>query len=279
MNRTLFIGIGPPKTGTSWLYGYLLRHPEVFMSPIKELEYFSARYRPDRSSHWDQTYRKRAAEMQAKYDAEPTPQRAHLLTALNARVAMIDDPSAYLRYFESAAAPEHKVFGEISPSYFAVLRQNGFRAIRRVSAKRRILCTLRDPVDRLWSEVRFRKRRYDDDSFDPLAEFEKALKTRELAGRSQQGSQLDMVESIFGAEEFRVEFYETLFTEHTMRGICEWLGVEFVDPDFDHTANSSEEIPLPAELRARARIHFAPTYERYKERFGDRLPESWEAWW
>jgi len=36
--------IGPPKTGTSWIYANLGAHPQAYVPPIKELKYFSNRF-------------------------------------------------------------------------------------------------------------------------------------------------------------------------------------------------------------------------------------------
>ncbi len=35
-----FIGIGAPKSGTTWLYRCLREHPDIFMSPVKETRFF-----------------------------------------------------------------------------------------------------------------------------------------------------------------------------------------------------------------------------------------------
>lgn len=39
-----FLGIGPGKSGTTWLYRVLRAHPEVYMSPTKETLYFSDQF-------------------------------------------------------------------------------------------------------------------------------------------------------------------------------------------------------------------------------------------
>ena len=36
-----FFIVGAPKAGTTSLYEYLKGHPEIYMSPIKEPDYFS----------------------------------------------------------------------------------------------------------------------------------------------------------------------------------------------------------------------------------------------
>jgi len=41
INLPSFIIIGVAKAGTTALYHYLREHPDVFMSPIKETNYFA----------------------------------------------------------------------------------------------------------------------------------------------------------------------------------------------------------------------------------------------
>jgi hypothetical protein len=45
-----FIYIGPDKAGSSWLHEVLLRHPQIFMSPAKDLYFFDRYY--DRGLSW-----------------------------------------------------------------------------------------------------------------------------------------------------------------------------------------------------------------------------------
>ena len=45
-----FIYIGPDKAGSSWLHEVLLRHPQVFLSPAKDLYFFDRYY--DRGIAW-----------------------------------------------------------------------------------------------------------------------------------------------------------------------------------------------------------------------------------
>jgi hypothetical protein len=40
-----FLVIAPPKTGTSWLFENLRRHPQIYMPPVKELRYFDSKWR------------------------------------------------------------------------------------------------------------------------------------------------------------------------------------------------------------------------------------------
>ena len=57
-----FIYLGPEKSGTSWLHGTLSRHPQVYLTPAKDLFFFNRFY--DRGLDW---YR----EQFAAADSEP----------------------------------------------------------------------------------------------------------------------------------------------------------------------------------------------------------------
>jgi sulfotransferase family protein len=45
-----FLHLGPPKSGTTWLYQVLAGHPEVLLSPAKDLHFFNRCY--DRGLDW-----------------------------------------------------------------------------------------------------------------------------------------------------------------------------------------------------------------------------------
>jgi len=100
-----FIAIGPPRTGTTWLYRALSGRVGLARD-TKETDFFSAHYA--RGMHW------------------------------------------YLDLFRYC--PSHLPMGEISPNYFAA-PQAPERIARDIPGCR-IVCTLRDPVDRLYSFYR-----------------------------------------------------------------------------------------------------------------------------
>jgi len=41
MTMPNFLVIGAPRSGTSALYRYLKQHPQIYMSPIKETQFFA----------------------------------------------------------------------------------------------------------------------------------------------------------------------------------------------------------------------------------------------
>jgi hypothetical protein len=100
-----FIAIGPPRTGTTWLYR-ALRGRVGLPRDTKETDFFSDHYA--NGIEW------------------------------------------YLDFFRDCAA--ELPMGEISPNYFAA--PEAPERIARAIPQCRIICTLRDPVDRLYSFYR-----------------------------------------------------------------------------------------------------------------------------
>ena len=45
-----FIYIGPDKAGSSWLHDVLIEHPQVFMTPAKDLYFFDRYF--DKGTDW-----------------------------------------------------------------------------------------------------------------------------------------------------------------------------------------------------------------------------------
>lgn len=111
-----FFIVGAPKAGTTSLYYYLKRHPEVFMSSIKEPNYFS----------YDETIK------QNLYHKEKG-------------VGTLEE---YLELFASANG-RHKAVGEASVSY--LFYPSVAAKIKEMVPDAKIIMSLRNPVDRAFS--------------------------------------------------------------------------------------------------------------------------------
>ena len=107
----LFI-VGAPKGGTTSIHAYLSNVPEIYMSRIKEPNFFSA------------------ATVSKKHPVKP-----------------IRDRKKYLELFKNARY--EKYLGEASPSYLADPEAPKF--IHEMSPGAKIIISLRDPIERLFS--------------------------------------------------------------------------------------------------------------------------------
>jgi hypothetical protein len=123
-----FIVIGAAKAGTTALYWYLAEHPDVFMSPKKETNYFAyGRDGQGRLLYGDPEYHQFPVQSLSEYE----------------------------QLFEGAGGAV--AVGEASPIYLEA-PQTATR-IREVLPEARLICSLRHPVDRAYSDYQMDLRR------------------------------------------------------------------------------------------------------------------------
>jgi hypothetical protein len=129
--------IGAPRSGTTSLYEYLNAHPDVYMSPVKEPDFFSrpsldAVHRPDPGS-------------------TRTPEEDARRTA-----ALQADLDRYLALFDGAS--DMKIRGEASAIYLG--HPTAAEHIRRYVPDAKLIAILRDPAERIHSHYVHAKRIY-----------------------------------------------------------------------------------------------------------------------
>jgi hypothetical protein len=107
MKRPNFFVSGAPRCGTSALYAYLSEHPNIFMSEVKELNYFASDF--------------------------PNVQKINFKT-----------PDDYLKVFANAD-DQHLAVGEASPFY--LFSKVAFENMKAFDPDARIIISLRNPVD------------------------------------------------------------------------------------------------------------------------------------
>lgn len=282
-DKRLIIGIGAARAGTTWLYHYLGGHPEVFMSPVKELHYWDARFRPDAIgdafrrrgwANWDERFFVLLRELADKTSPTSSPELYARIKAVADRLTMSLDEGAYRSFWEQRVGPAHKAFGEITPGY-ALLPIEGFQKLREQHPTVRIILLLRDPVDRLFSLFKMWQRM---PGYSAVEEFGRVLTQEDSAAveRSRYDLTLERLDKVFRPEEVLVEFYETLFTGDAIRRICHFLSITWQEPDFEYRVNKAPGAgALPPELKSAARDVLAPAYDYCRARFGIRVPQSW----
>ena len=155
-----FLVLGPPRTGTTWLYD-VLRSRALLPSLTKETRFFDVHF--DRGLGW------------------------------------------YSDHF--SANPEHRVVGEIAPTYFA-----SPQACARVASSlpnSRLIIIFRNPIQRLISLYRL-KRAYGLHAWD----FDTALeRDPELLASSLYATHLRTWQSYFAPEQISIHFFEDLIAD------------------------------------------------------------------
>ena len=139
LKRVNFFVIGAAKCGTTTLYARLNAHPEVFLSPLKEPNYYSrADLDPARFS--------KAFKTNTKLDLTDYLAQADPLPDM--QVGFVQSEADYARLF-SGATDAHRVVGECSTSY--LWSPSAPEALHAAHPEAKIVVALRDPVERIFS--------------------------------------------------------------------------------------------------------------------------------
>lgn len=225
MPRPDFFIVGAPKCGTTALYTYLKRHPQVFMPDLKEPRYF------------------------AKDLDSGSPRDGYVV------VRSLDK---YLELFEPGIGA--KRVGEASVLY--MYSREAAREIRTFAPEARIIVMLRDPVDVMhaWHEQRLYTGNEDIQSFEdalaaeedrrnglrlpPNGTISAALQYRELVRFAEQ---LERYLDVFGRERVHVILYEDFRndTESEFRRVLDFLDLEPMDEDAFPVVNASRRFRSP----------------------------------
>lgn len=132
-----FFLIGAPKAGTTLIHARLSRHPEVFLSPLKEPNHFATDIDPTRFSA---AFRANVpGDLEGYLADRPLKPR---------QIGFVQDPEHYSALFEGAEKAQ-RVVGECSTSYLWSTEAAANVAATHPDA--RILVVLRNPVERLHS--------------------------------------------------------------------------------------------------------------------------------
>lgn len=216
MKEPNFLIIGAGKSGTTALYSYLCQHPEVFMSPVKETNFFAL-------------------------EGEDVSEDPSDLQQMRHYPWSVTDWEAYKKLF--AAAGQATAIGEASPMY--LYSKKAADSIKRRLPNAKLIVILRQPVERLYSRYLHLAR----ENRLPTADFSDALdentiwwQRNDLVNEGRYASNLRYYLELFGADQIKVILYED-FKKNTgtvLQELFQFIGVNPEAPiDLDFETNVS----------------------------------------
>lgn len=204
-NLPNFIIIGAGKSGTTALYEYLASHPEVYVSPVKETNFF-------------------ALEGEQLIDGKDDPEQMHHYPW------SITDWESYQQLFANVNG--EKAIGEVSPMY--LYSPEAAKKIKDRLPNVKIIAILREPVDRLHSRYMHLAR----ENREPTATFEEALdrtsiwwKRNDLIREGFYYTHLQQYYQLFDPAQIRVYFYDD-FRKDPISLVQDLFSFIGVDPTF-----------------------------------------------
>lgn len=247
--KTLVLGVGAQKAGTTWLFDYLSKRGDIYM-PNKEMHYFNVKHRTD-----------------------PKPDSLPDLASEDTSVATVKFAS-YKEFFRERVPADCNHYGEITPAY-ALIGKRKYRKIRRLFSNIRILFIMRDPLDRFYSQVRmFQEKAESGDK--PDRELDWMVDHWKFLDRSRYETTIKALEAVFKKKQIGYFFYETLFQPESIAGLCRFLGVPYMAADFGNMVNArGTRNAHPVVHQELLLDRLASTYRFCREKFGDRVPAQW----
>ncbi len=147
-----FLCIGAQKAGTTWLYAQLIRHPELWMPPVKELHYFD-HVHVEQNRAWTTGHIQKATlKLLQTHLTQQTPDWAYIAYLADLAGTTLFTEAWYRRCFERPRA-QSRVCCDITPAY-STIGEAGVRHVLALMPEVRVLYVLRDPVQRALSQLR-----------------------------------------------------------------------------------------------------------------------------
>lgn len=278
--KDMLICVGGMKCATSWIHGYLGGLSGVAVSPLKEMHFFTRRFPRHALSDMDLlAVRRLSLYLQQGKDPVALLRGLPVVQAALDRVRMIYDDNAYFDHFARLCTAETRVLCDVTPAYSA-MGEEGFAWMRDVCREQglrvKVLFVMRDPVERLWSQVRHMQQQTIID--DALEAWPRALESAAIMARGDYRGIVTALEACFAAEDLLYLFYEDLTQDTALKRLCAFVDAPFVAADTATRRNETEvTTALPREARARFRQALGPQYAFCHERFGADVPGSWHG--
>ncbi|MGA9509077.1 MAG: sulfotransferase domain-containing protein [Candidatus Sulfotelmatobacter sp.] len=137
-----FFIVGAPKAGTTSLYHYLEQHPDVYMSPVKEPNYFAEEIRLGNISAQWKDWAQREHDALQLYLRGPMHEKRF--------GGIVSNWSDYLKLFENVNG--EKAIGEASVCY--LWSKTAAQKIALTTPNAKIIMVLRNPVERAVSQYK-----------------------------------------------------------------------------------------------------------------------------
>lgn len=275
--KTFLLGVGCMKGGTSWLHDYLAASPQCEPGFRKEYHVFDGLDLP--AEAW---MRRRVLGRARKALDAVESGGAGDATALQ-QASFYADPELYFDYFAALARRDDRtrLVADITPAY-AHLSVDRLTSIRTSFEERGIrpvaVFLMRDPVDRIWSQVRMNRGRRPDEFPGSSADWVAKLHAQPgYEARTHYDHTLDALEQAFPRDQIFYAFYERLFDPEVLRSLSSALGIDYREPDLARRVNESPtDDPLPDDLVRTVARHYRPVYDAVAKRFD--LPDLHDLW-
>ncbi len=276
----VLFGLGAAKAGTTWLYRYLASHPEARLPAVKELHYFDT----CETGKFDRQVQRMKQERARRKNCLPVREeglRKRLWREIRSYTEWLDviadgqNDSAYYDFLAETAG-DAKLTADITPAY-ATLSADSLTRMQEMTPSAKFIFLMRDPLDRLWSNIRMSAARQTGELAGRASEIlERVVSDQDatVTARSDYAGTLARINAALDPKRVFLGFYETLFQSDTLDRLCAFLGLTPHPARAEARVLEGEKLEMTEGQRARALAWLAPQYDAVAEAMGP-LPKRW----
>jgi len=264
--ENLFLSVGAMKAGTTWLYEQLKDHPDIYFTPEKEIHYFANIVGiEDQLNH-----RKRIIKL--KEVMEKCARGNPKFISEN-----LDDIYWYANYacqneidnewYESLFSlnTESKFCADFSNLY-CQMDKGGWDNVRKTAKNIKVIYTLRDPLERLWSHYKFHMKwvnREDEALEVGFEHFKDLLDKHFFWVNAEYANNYKLLKQSLKDEELMILYFED-FREDPVKMLLEvqsFLGIKQIEPEIERLekkVNKTKSFQLPSEWAEYMKQKIAP---------------------
>ena len=192
--------------------------------------------------------------------------------------------SAFRQHLEQQ--PDTSVCADITPAY-ALLEAKDLKRLRvALEAQHfqvRALFVMRDPLERIWSQVRMHRAKGAAIGQDPYHSdqhgIEDMFRRRYVAKRTRYSFTVQQLEQVFHPKDLQLIIYEQMFNEDFSTRLSEWLGKPFEPLQLKeriHSTPKREE--LTNAIQSEVVNHYSDVYAWAEKRFGAHIRQLWNGY-
>jgi Sulfotransferase domain len=272
----LFLNIGAIKSGTSWLAKQLEDHPEIFLTPVKEIHYFAHIHSP--IQFLDKNGRIEALKTYAAWLSGDinTDLLKHNLRWFD---MYLDDPVNDAWFYNLYKNRGSKRYCTEFSNITSILDDEVWTHVKGITNNLKVLYTLRDPFMRLWSHARFQASI--EGKFDSLpqwteAEYRAFIQSGDMLRHCFYSRTISTLRRNLEPYQFLVLCFEDFRSNplKELRRLENFLSISrknYYDLEF-HNPSLPLEMPEPFLLASRDII--AAEFDRL-DKLGVPIPKSW----
>lgn len=272
-----FVGIGVPKSGTSWLHYNLNQLQEFNLPPVKEMNYF------DRNPKYPSSNK-----LSKSLLTERITSRSYIKdTVKNIYTCMINRRWEQLHFYwkwyfsnysddwyVSLFQSQKGYTGEFSPSY-ALISEEDVRTMYKVVPKAKLILMVRNPVERAWSNyvnsIRRNKELLEKVNEVSVMDF---LNSNKLAIYSDYESIIDKFSRVFPKEQLLICFYDAIkekpdqLFEAVVKFITDDKSITTTVADIEKVINRSPKMECPKRIKQNLKIRYYHQIKNLSDQYG-----------